>query len=166
MLAFGQPQPLPAHWDPPIRTTCTHAQCRTVQNRGPCPMFERSCPASTMDATIGQPSGHRVSGRLWPDGRTPGGHGHLHLAYHCRTGRDADRRPTNGTASIGTSSGAMTTRQPAGTPNPCYESGACGLALKDGSAMATLPARPQRPGSCSVSLRRPRRALAHCCPET
>jgi hypothetical protein len=31
MLAFGQPQPLPAHWDPPIRTTCTHAQCRTVQ---------------------------------------------------------------------------------------------------------------------------------------
>jgi len=54
MLAFGQSQPLLAS-GPPVVTTCAHARCRNVRKPGPvrCP---RSCPASTMDATIGQPS--------------------------------------------------------------------------------------------------------------
>jgi hypothetical protein len=56
------------HRDLSVVTTCTHARCRNVRKPGPRPMSVRSCPASTMDATIGQPSGHHMSGR---SGRTP-----------------------------------------------------------------------------------------------
>ena len=54
------------HPDPPVMT-CTHARCRNVRKPGPRPISVRSCPASTMDATIGQPSGHRMPDRIWPD---------------------------------------------------------------------------------------------------
>jgi hypothetical protein len=40
--------------DPPVMTTCTHARCRNVRKPGPRPISARSCPASTMDATIGR----------------------------------------------------------------------------------------------------------------
>jgi hypothetical protein len=53
--------------DPPGVTTCTHARCPNVRKPGPRPMSTRSCPASTMDAMIGQPSGHRLSRRIRPD---------------------------------------------------------------------------------------------------
>jgi hypothetical protein len=55
------------HRDPPIVTTSTPARCRNVRKPGPRPMSTRSCPASTMDATIGQPSGHRLPRRIRPD---------------------------------------------------------------------------------------------------
>jgi len=58
-VPFGQPQPLPAS-GPVRRDHLHHARCRNVRKPGPRPMSARSCPASTMDTTIGQASGHRV----------------------------------------------------------------------------------------------------------
>jgi hypothetical protein len=89
-------------------TTWTRARRRNLRKPGPRPMSARSCPASTMDATIGQAFGHRLSGR---SGRTPS----LHPARHGETGGDADREPTTGTQGVRTSSIATTTRRPAGT---------------------------------------------------
>jgi hypothetical protein len=66
MLGFGQPR-RSQQQDPPVMTTCTHARCRNVRKPGTRLMSARSCPASTMDATIGQPSGHPMSGRIRPD---------------------------------------------------------------------------------------------------
>jgi hypothetical protein len=74
MLAFGQPQQHLAS-GPVRRDHCTHARCRNVHKPGPRPMCARSCPASTMDATIGQP----------PDTACPvdpAGHRPLHTARH------------------------------------------------------------------------------------
>jgi hypothetical protein len=64
--SFGQPAATSR--DPPVMTTCTHARCRNVRKPGPRPISARSCPASTMDATIGQ-----VSDTACPvaSGRTP-----------------------------------------------------------------------------------------------
>jgi hypothetical protein len=88
MLAFGQPQPLPASG--PVRSDHLRP-CSMPERRkpGPRPMSARSCPASTMDATIGQPSGHRISGCPVD----PAGHRPLHPARHgepeaTRTGTD------------------------------------------------------------------------------
>jgi hypothetical protein len=52
----------------PVRTAT--ANRRTMPERPQAwsrPMSARSCPASTMDTTIGQPSGHRLPGRIRPD---------------------------------------------------------------------------------------------------
>jgi hypothetical protein len=51
-----------------VMTTCTHARCRTSTSRVPRPLSARPCPASTTDATLGQPSGHPMPG---VSGRTP-----------------------------------------------------------------------------------------------
>jgi hypothetical protein len=132
---FGQPQPLPAS-GPVRRDTCTHARCRNVRKPGPRPMSARSCPASRMDATIGQPSGHRLSGR---SGRTPS----TPPGMPWRTGSDADRERTNGTEGVRTSSIATTTRRPTRTRRaPACGAGVCGWATKVGSAMARLLTRP------------------------
>jgi hypothetical protein len=107
MLAFGQPQQHLAS-GPPVVTTCTHARCRNVHKPGPRPMSVLSCPASTMDTTIGQPSGHRLSGR---SGRTPS----TPPGTPWQTGSDADREPTNGTEGVRTARSPMTTRRLTGT---------------------------------------------------
>ena len=70
--------------DPPVVTTCIYARCRSVRKPGPRPMSTRSCPASTMDAMIGQPSGHRLPRRIRPD-PVPS------TRHASRTGSDADR---------------------------------------------------------------------------
>jgi hypothetical protein len=122
------------HPDPPVMT-CTHARCRNVRKPGPRPISARSCPASTMDATIGQPSGHRMPDRIWPDT--------VHSTRHAtRTGSDADRERTNGTAGIRTSSIATTMKTACRDAKPPPRGRRCGLATKIGSAMATLPAQP------------------------
>jgi hypothetical protein len=118
------------------RDACTCARCRNVRKPGPRPMSARSCPASTMDATIGQPFGHRLSGR---SGRTPS----TPPGTPWPTASDADREPTNGTEGVRTSSIATTTRRPAGTRRaPTCGAGVCGWATTVGSPMASLPARP------------------------
>src|SRR5829696_8234766 len=57
---------------------------RTSASLVPVQMSTRSCPASTMDATIGQPSGHRLPRRIRPD-TVPS------TRHASRTGSDADR---------------------------------------------------------------------------
>jgi hypothetical protein len=128
-------QPRPAS-GPVRRDTCTHARCRNVRKPGPRPMSARSCPASRMDATIGQPSGRRLSGR---SGRTPS----TPPGTPWRTGSDADRERTNVTEGVRTSSIATTTRRPTRTRRAlACGAGVCGWATKVGSAMARLPTRP------------------------
>jgi len=82
--------------------------CRNVRQPGPRPMSTRPCPASTMDATIGQVPDSAcpaVSGRTpSPPPGTPAEPDAM------RTGER-----TNGTEGIRTSSIATTTRRPAGT---------------------------------------------------
>jgi hypothetical protein len=59
-------QPLPASG--PARQDHLHpCSMPNVRKPGPRPMSTRSRPASTMDATIGQPSGHRMPRRIRPD---------------------------------------------------------------------------------------------------
>jgi hypothetical protein len=61
-----QPQALPAAG--PDRHDHLHpCSMPDVRKPGPRPLSERPCPASTMDATLGQPSGHRRPDRIRPD---------------------------------------------------------------------------------------------------
>jgi hypothetical protein len=85
---FGQPQPLPAS-APVRRDTWTRARCRNVRKPGPRPMSARSCPASTMDTTIGQASGHRLPGHSRPDTVHSTRHA---LANRKRRGQGTDER--------------------------------------------------------------------------
>jgi hypothetical protein len=120
--------------DPPVMTTCTHARCRNVRKPGPRPISARSCPASTMDATIGQPSGHRMPGRIWPDT--------VPLHPDATRGSDADR----GTDERHGRHSDIPDRHDHEDSLPGRRTpplgGRCGLAAKIGSAMATLPAQP------------------------
>jgi hypothetical protein len=97
--------------DPPVMTTCTHARCRNVRKPGRCPISARSCPALTMDATIGQPSGQRMPGRIRPDT--------VHSTRHA-TEPEATRTANGRTArqAFGHPRSPRPSRQPAGTPNP------------------------------------------------
>jgi hypothetical protein len=71
--------------------------------------------------------------------------GHVHLpARHCRTGRDADRRRTIGTAAFGHPSIITTRRTARRTPDPSCGAGAGGWTTNDPSAMARLPQDCQR----------------------
>jgi hypothetical protein len=153
MLAFGQSQPLPAS-GPPMVTICADAGCRHVQSLSR-PMSARSCPTSTMDATIGQPSGHRMSGR---SGRTPS----TPPGTPCRTGSDTDRGTSDILDCHDHEDG------PPGRAEPLLWGRRLRLGNKVGSAMARLPTRPYPTvatrRSCSMSLHRPRRASAHCSP--
>jgi hypothetical protein len=96
------------HRDPSVVTTCAHTRCRNVRKPGPRPMSARSCPASTMDATIGQGFGHRMSGRIWSDT--------VHSTRHAMANRKRrGQERTNGMDGVRTSSIATTTRRPART---------------------------------------------------
>jgi hypothetical protein len=115
------------------------------------PMSARWCPASTMDTTIGQPSGHRLPGRIRPDTVTSSQHamatrkqcGQRTNEWHRSPSDILDRHHHNG--------------GPPYTPSLSCGPGVCGLPTKVGSAMATLPARPQ-PRQLLVSLHRSSRA--------
>ena len=108
--SLRQPQPLPAS-GPVRRDTCTRAGCRNGRKPGPCPMSARSCPASTMDATIGQALGHRLPRRIRPDT--------VHSTRHAMVNRKRrDRERTNGTEGVRISSIATTTRRPARKAEP------------------------------------------------
>jgi len=110
------------HRDPPIVTTCTPARCRNVRKPGPRPMSTRSCPASTMDATIGQPSGHRLPRRIRPDTVPSTRHA---MANQKRCGQEAN----HGTEGTRTSWIATTTKSARrDTPSPLLWVGVCGLA--------------------------------------
>jgi hypothetical protein len=125
---------------PTLRLTSrTHARCWNPCKPGPRPMSAWSCPASTMDTTIGQPSGHRLPGRIRRTPSPPPRHA-------MPTGSDADRERTNRTAGNGRHSDTLDRHDhkggPPGTPSPSCGARVCGLATKVGSAMATLAARP------------------------
>lgn len=99
-------RPTPATTSTGIRldvTTYTYARCQDVRKPGPRPMSARFRPSSTMDTTIGQPSGHRMPSRMRRTPSPPPG-------TPWRSGSDADRERTNGTAGLRTSSIATTTK--------------------------------------------------------
>jgi hypothetical protein len=136
----------------PVRTAT--ANRRTMPERPQAwsrPMSARSCPASTMDTTIGQPSGHRLPGRIRPDMVTSSRHamatrkqcGQRTNERHRSPSDILDRHHHNG--------------GPPDTPSLSCGPGVCGLPTKVDSAMATLPARPQL-RQLLVSLHRSSRA--------
>jgi hypothetical protein len=148
--------------DPPVMTTCTHARCRNVRKPGPRPISARSCPASTMDATIGQPSGHPMPGRIWPDTV------HSTPARHSNRKR-ADRERTNGTAGIRTSPIATTMKTACRDAEPPPLGPALRLGNQDrlgdgNTASATVTTSGTR--QLLVLLHRSSRASAHCSPQT
>jgi hypothetical protein len=71
---LGQPQPLPAHRDPPIMTTCIHAQWWMSETLVPVRCPRGPVSGVQMNVMIGQASGHHMPGRIWADTVTSNRH--------------------------------------------------------------------------------------------
>ena len=136
MLAFGQPQPLPAPG--PTRRDHLH----------PCSMPERPqawspCSRGRVRRPQWTPRSDSLPDTACPvvSGRTPS----PPPGTPWRTRSDADRERTNGTEGTRTSSIATSAKAARrDTPNPAVGPAFAAWQTKAGSAMATLPAPPTR----------------------
>jgi hypothetical protein len=100
------------HREPSVVTTCTRARCRSVRKPGPRPNVHAVVSGVQLDTMIGQPSGHRLSGRIRPDTVHSTRHA---MANQKRRGQGTDERQRG----IRTSSIATTTRAARrDTPSP------------------------------------------------
>jgi len=155
---LGQGRRRPRTW-----RLCWDALGRRLRPHRPSKPWD--CPAPTC-STRPRPCGQGGRGReTHGHGRPHSGHpasdtGHRTRGHWTRTGDERHSKHSDVLDSHNHEDGRR-------YGEPSCGAGACGAAANDGSTMGTLRARPQppqRPGSCSVLLRRRWRASAHCSP--
>jgi hypothetical protein len=148
--AHARLRPTPATTSTGIRldiTTCTYARCRDVRKPGPHPMSARFRPASTMDTTIGQPSGHRMPSRMRrTPSPPPSRHGEPEAT---RTGNGRTARQA-----LGHPRSPRPQRRPAGHAEPLLWGRRLRLRNHGRLGNGNAASATRNDGSCLVSLHR------------